>query len=62
MTHQEIEGYSQKYSLKWQQIFQLDAEFWSLITIESEEKEKANAKGKNKDAMELPECTREDNV
>jgi len=44
MTHQEIEGYSKRYNLKWQNIFQLDAEFWSLITIEAEEKEKAAAK------------------
>ena len=51
MTHKEIEGYSAKYNLRWRQIFQLDAEFWSLITIESEEKEKEAQRqaGKNKD-------------
>ena len=39
MTHKEIEEFSTRYSITWQQVFQLDAEFWSLITIESEEKE-----------------------
>jgi len=51
MTHKEIEEYSAKYGLRWRQIFQLDAEFWSLITIEHEEKDKEAQRqaGKNKD-------------
>jgi len=40
MTHKEIEEFSARFNITWQQVFQLDAEFWSLITIESEEKEK----------------------
>ena len=64
LTHQEIEGYSAKYGLRWRQIFQLDAEFWSLITLESEEREKDAARraGKFKDAIELPEVKREEGL
>jgi hypothetical protein len=39
MTHKEIKEYSGRYNISWQQVFQLNAEFWSLITIEQEEKE-----------------------
>ena len=62
LTHQEIEGYSAKYGLRWRQIFQLDAEFWSLIALESEEREKDAARraGKFKDTMELPEVKQEE--
>jgi hypothetical protein len=34
MTHAEIEEFSTKFNISWQQVFQLDAEFWALITIE----------------------------
>ena len=40
LTHAEIEEISNRYKIAWQSIFALDAEFWSLITIESEEKKK----------------------
>lgn len=39
MTHKEIEEFSARFNITWQQVFSLDAEFWSLITIESEEKQ-----------------------
>ena len=38
LTHEEIEEISAKYNLSWQDIFALDAQFWSLVTIESQEK------------------------
>lgn len=62
LTHKEIQDFSERYHITWQQIFQLDAEFWSLITIESEEKKKEEDKlaGKNKDVLELPSAQRED--
>ena len=35
LTHEEIEECAKKYNLKsWKEVFALDAEFWSLITIE----------------------------
>jgi hypothetical protein len=41
LTHEEIEECARRYNLtSWQQVFALDAEFWSLITIEQEEKAK----------------------
>lgn len=45
LTHEEIEECAKRYNLtSWQQVFALDAEFWSLITVEQEEKAKGNCK------------------
>ena len=45
LTHAEIEECAKRYNLtSWQQVFALDAEFWSLITVEKEEKDKAAKK------------------
>lgn len=34
-THDQIYQWSKDYNITWQQIFQLDAEFFSLITLEN---------------------------
>ena len=47
LTHKEIEEIAQKYNLSWRQVFQLDAEFWSLITIQEEDKEKEESREDN---------------
>lgn len=46
MTHDEIRQWHSQYNISWQKIFELDAEFWSLITIEQEEKAKKKKSGK----------------
>ena len=55
MTHDEIRQWHDQYHISWQQIFSLDAEFWSLITIEQEEKEKDKKKksGKTNDLFDF---------
>jgi hypothetical protein len=55
MTHKEIEEFSARFNITWQQVFQLDAEFWSLITIESEEKEKKEPEFEQKGEIEEPQ-------
>ena len=39
MTYQEIEMWAKKYDLSWKEIYELDSEFQSLLTIEKETKE-----------------------
>jgi hypothetical protein len=62
MTHKEIDEFATKFGLSWQQVFSLDAEFWSLVTIEQEEKDKEEKRknGKAGDTLDLPEAKGED--
>jgi hypothetical protein len=53
MTHEDIDKWCKEFFLKGEQIFQLDAEFETLMIIEKQETErmKLKASGKLKDTM-----------
>ena len=53
MTHEDIDKWSKEFHLQGEQIFQLDAEFETLIVIEKQEVERIKLKqqGKLKDSM-----------
>jgi hypothetical protein len=53
MSHEDIDNWSKMFNLSGEQIFQLDAEFESLIIVEKQERERMKLKkaGKLKDEL-----------
>ena len=60
ISHEQVDQWSKEYSLSWQQVFCLDSEFWSLISIENQEKEKGKQRAVGKDTKNLESMYKDD--